>query len=114
MGLRALEPGLSEDELMNVMGRAHPFIHARSAHSFGPDRVAAWAQGGRLATELATCSVVALVGDSAFVHAALPADATLERLNAINAETRRWLLDPQAARTPFRVTHLRCRLMPAR
>jgi len=87
---------IGNHELMNVMGRAYPFIHARGRTSFGPDRVAAWAQGGPLATELAGCFVVALIGDSAFVHAALPANATREGCEAINAETRRWLLDPQA------------------
>ena len=79
-------------EVMNVLGRAGPFIHALGHTAFGPDRVMAWAPGGKLAKQLAEFPVIAIVGDSVFVHAALPADATHENIEYINSETRAWLL----------------------
>ena len=76
---------------MNVAGRAGPFLHPRGHACFGDDRAAAWRQGGPLATALADCPVIAIVGDSAFVHAHLPAGATrdgIERLNGATARSR--------------------------
>ena len=84
-------------EVLNVAGRAAAFLHPSGHTAFGPDRVAAWAQGGPLATALAECPVVAIVGDSAFVHAGLPAGArafTRDDVERLNAQMRRWLLDP--------------------
>jgi hypothetical protein len=76
---------------MNVAGRAGPFLHPRGHACFGDDRAAAWRQGGPLATALADCPVIAIVGDSAFVHAHLPAGATrdgIERLNGAAVRSR--------------------------
>ena len=76
---------------MNVAGRAGPFLHPRGHACFGENRAAAWRQGGPLATALADCPVIAIVGDSAFVHAHLPAGATrdgIERLNGAAARSR--------------------------
>jgi len=81
-------------EVLNVVGRAAPFIHASGHTAFGPDRAEAWKQGGPLATALAECPVVAIVGDSAFVHACLPPGATRDDVERLNAQMRRWLLDP--------------------
>ncbi|KAL1522997.1 hypothetical protein AB1Y20_017960 [Prymnesium parvum] len=79
-------------EVMNALGAAGPYVHASGYAAFGPDRFAAWAPGGELATQLADCPVVAVVGDSVFVHASLPADASHESIERLNAETREWLL----------------------
>ena len=87
---------LGNHEIMNVAGRATPFVHARGRFAFGPDRIQAWRQGGPLATALADCPVVAIVGDSAFVHAHLPRSLTRDSLALLNAEMRDWLLDPLA------------------
>ena len=81
---------------MNVAGRAGPFLHPTGRGCFGEDRAAAWRQGGPLATQLAECPVVAVVGDSAFVHAHLPTGATREGIARLNGEMRDWLLDPRA------------------
>ena len=67
-------------------------VHAAARTGFGPDRVAAFAPGGSLARELAECPVVALLEDTAFVHAALPDGATVESIARLNDEARRWLL----------------------
>jgi len=83
-------------ELMNVAGRAGPFLHPRGHACFGENRAAAWRQGGPLATALADCPVIAIVGDSAFVHAHLPAGATRDGIERLNDEMRDWLLDPLA------------------
>lgn len=83
---------LGNHEIMNVMGVADPFIHASGRTAFGPDRTAAWAPGGELATALADCPVVAIIGDSAFVHAGLPCDTTAESIAQVNEQTREWLL----------------------
>lgn len=83
---------LGNHEVMNVLGEAGPFIHARGRSAFGPCRATAWAPGGPLATEMSACPVVAIVGDSVFVHATLPVGATHESIEQLNNETRRWLL----------------------
>jgi len=83
---------IGNHEVMNVCGIAGNFIHPASLDAFGPDRLAAFAPGGALATELADSSVVyAIVGESCFVHAHLPADATLESLDELNQAAGRWL-----------------------
>ena len=74
---------------MNVAGRAGPFLHPRGHACFGDDRAAAWRQGGPLATALADCPVIAIVGDSAFVHAHLPAGATRDGIERLNGATAR-------------------------
>ena len=84
-------------EVMNVLGKAGPFLHAEGHAAFGPDRRKAWAPGGALAAELAECPVVAIVGDSAFCHATLPPDATPESVERVNTETRQWLLGERRA-----------------
>lgn len=82
---------LGNHEILNACGLATPFVHADALGHFG-DRQAAFAPGGSLAARLAECPVVAIVGDSAFVHAALPANATRESISVLNAEVREWLL----------------------
>ena len=89
---------------MNVAGRAGPFLHPRGHACFGDDRAAAWRQGGTLATALADCPVIAIVGDSAFVHAHLPAGATrdgIERLNGATARSRHPTLSRQGGHPPL-------------
>lgn len=87
---------IGNHEVMNVAGRAAPFLHPRGHACFGDDRAAAWRQGGPLASALADCPVIAIVGDSAFVHAHLPAGTTHDSMRRLNAEVRDWLLDPRA------------------
>ena len=83
---------LGNHEVMNVCGIAANYVHPAARTAFGPDRDAAWAPGGALARELADeCYAAVLVGDTCFVHAHLPADATPESLAALNAAARRWL-----------------------
>ena len=82
---------LGNHEVLNVMGRAGSFIHSHSHTAFGSDRSVAWSPGGQLARELASCPVAAIIGDSVFVHANLPADATRESLEELNTHTREWL-----------------------
>ena len=68
--------------------------------------------GGALAAELADCYVAAIVGDSVFVHAHLPADVTVKQLTSINAATRQWLLGEACpdhgsqAAMPFVLSHM--------
>ena len=88
---------LGNHEVMNVCGLADPFVHAAGREAFGPDRRKAFLPGGALATELAECRVAVIVNDSCFVHAHLPADATLEGLDALNDASRRWLLGEKGA-----------------
>ena len=77
---------------MNVCGIAGNYVHPSQRDAFGADRVAAWAPGGALARELADdCLCAAIVGDSCFVHAHLPADATEKSLGALNRAAKRWL-----------------------
>lgn len=83
---------LGNHEVLNVIGRAGPFIHASAQTSFGPDRVAAFAPGSELACELADFPVLLIIDDTAFVHAAVPPGATLESVARLNAEARAWLL----------------------
>ena len=83
---------LGNHEILNVCGEANAFVHASAQTSFGPDRKAAFAPGGDLACELAQCPVVALIDDSAFVHASLPAGATRESIARLNRQARKWLL----------------------
>ena len=83
---------LGNHEILNVCGEANAFVHASAQTSFGPDRAAAFAPGGDLARQLAECPVVAIVDDSAFVHAALPAGSTRESVARLNAQARKWLL----------------------
>ena len=88
---------IGNHEAMNVLGDSRPagLIHERGETSFGPDREYAWRQGGPLATELAECPVIAIIGDSVFVHGGLPLDITREGIERINKEMRRFLLhDP--------------------
>ena len=44
----------------------------------------------------ADCPAIAIVGDSAFVHAHLPAGTTRDSMRRLNDEMRDWLLDPRA------------------
>ena len=104
---------LGNHEIMNVCGHAGPFIHASAHEAFGPDRLEAFRPGGALAAELADCYVAAIVGDSCYVHAHLPADVTVEQLESINAATRRWLLGEacpddgrKSATMPFILSHM--------
>jgi hypothetical protein len=83
---------LGNHEVLNVCGDADDFVHPAARESFGPDRVAAFAPGGAIARELAACSVCVIIGDTAFVHGALPLDATRASIAELNRETRRWLL----------------------
>ena len=87
---------IGNHEVMNVAGRAAPFLHPRGHACFGADRAAAWRQGGPLASALADCPAIAIVGDSAFVHAHLPAGTTRDSMRRLNDEMRDWLLDPRA------------------
>ena len=89
---------LGNHEVMNVIGVAGQFVHPVGRTSFGPDRKAAFAAGGPLALELADlcCYVAVIIGSSCFVHANLPADATDDSLNALNTQTREWLLGERA------------------
>ena len=87
---------IGNHEAMNVLGDSRPsgVIHANGETSFGPDREDAWRQGGPLAKELAECPVIAIIGDSVFVHGGLPLDITREGIERINKQMRRFLLDP--------------------
>lgn len=76
---------------MNVLGVANYYVHPTSLKAFGSDRRAAFAAGGELAAELAQWYVTVFVGDTCFVHAHLPADATLESLDELNLRTQQWL-----------------------
>ena len=92
---------LGNHEILNVCGQAGNFVHPRALEAFGSDRIAAFAPGGELATHLANCPVVAIVDDTAYVHAALPPGATRESCEALNAETRAWLLGEQPDPPPL-------------
>lgn len=83
---------LGNHEVLNVCGEASNYIHASAHGAFGPDRAAAFAPGGALATELADHPVIHIAGDTAFVHATLPAGCTRESVAELNAAARRWLL----------------------
>ena len=87
---------IGNHEAMNVLGdsRRVGVIHRKGETSFGPDREHAWRQGGPLAKELAECPVIAIIGDSVFVHGGLPLDITREGIERINKQMRRFLLDP--------------------
>jgi hypothetical protein len=83
---------LGNHEVMNVCAIASNFIHPAGHGAFGTDRLLAFAPGGAIATEMADCcTVAAIIGDSCFVHAHLPADATRESLETLNQATQRWL-----------------------
>ena len=83
---------LGNHEILNVCGDADDFVHPAARESFGPDRAKAFAPGGAIARELASCSVCVILGDTAFVHGALPPDATRASIGELNREARRWLL----------------------
>lgn len=83
---------LGNHEILNLRGEAARFIHPKAHEHFGPDRAAAFAPGGTLAREFAECPVVAIIDDTAYVHAALPHGATRESCADLNAATRAWLL----------------------
>ena len=87
---------IGNHEAMNVLGDSRPagVIHPNGETSFGPDREDAWRQGGPLAKELAECPVIAIIGDSVFVHGGLPLDITRDGIERINQQMRRFLLDP--------------------
>jgi len=82
---------LGNHEVMNVLGVAAPFVHPDSRTAFGRNRQAAFMAGGELARELSEWYVTCIVGDSCFVHANLPADATADSLSALNRWTSEWL-----------------------
>ena len=88
---------LGNHEVMNVLGCASPYVHPAAATAFGPDRRRAFAAGGALARELADWYVAVVVGDTCFVHAHLPADATETSLDALNLATQQWLRGERAA-----------------
>ena len=83
---------LGNHEILNALGKAGKYIHPMGHSQFGDDRCAAFRPGGDLAAQLAEFPVAAIVGDSVFVHASLPTDATRPMLEKINEDARRWLL----------------------
>ena len=91
---------LGNHEVLNAIGRAGNYIHPRGHTQFGANRCAAFMPGGELAKALADCPVAAIIGDSLFVHASLPTDATEASLTTLNAETRQWLLGKRPAGPP--------------
>ena len=95
---------LGNHEILNVCGQAMNFIHPDAIESFGPDRVEAFKPGGALARELAECPVVAIIDDTAYVHAALPpgpagwpSPPTRESIRELNAAAKSWLLGERSA-----------------
>jgi len=83
---------LGNHEVLNALGRAGSYVHPFGQRQFGDDRCKAFLPGGEYARLLADCPVAAIVGDSVFVHASLPEDASPQSLAKLNKETRRWLL----------------------
>mgnify|MGYP002631985453 CR=1 FL=1 len=90
---------LGNHEILNVCGQAANFVHPKAMDSFGPDRFAAFAPGSPLARDFfAECLVVAIIDDTAYVHAALPAGPsgwpslpTRESIAELNAAASAWL-----------------------
>jgi hypothetical protein len=65
--------------------------HARAAPPQFEDRAAAFLPGGAYALQLAQRDVVAVVGDSVFVHGGVLPEHVRYGLDRINQETREWM-----------------------
>ncbi len=77
-------------EIMNARGDFR-YVTPGALEDFGPDRSAAFEPGsGAQAIRLARFGVVAVVGDSVFVHGGLNPEH-VPTLDALNAATSRWL-----------------------
>ena len=88
------------------MWAAGNYVHPRGRTQFGDDRCAAFLPGSECGTLLADCPVVAIVGDTVFAHASLPAGASREKLADLNLETRRWLLGERPQGAPHDLCHM--------
>ena len=82
---------LGNHEILNVCGQAANYVHPKAQLAFGPDRTMAFAPGGELALELSEWPVCVILDRTAYVHGGLPNGATVEGIEALNRETRRWL-----------------------
>jgi hypothetical protein len=67
---------------------------ASAAQSPFKDRAAALLPGGGYAQELAERDVIAVVGDSVFVHGGVSPEHVRFGVDRINRETRKWMLGP--------------------
>jgi len=74
--------------------------HARAAPPPFEDRAAAFLPGGGYALELSERDVIAVVGDSVFVHGGILPEHVTYGIDRINRETREWMRSGDRAAPP--------------